>query len=572
MAQSGKSLQDVVHSLDQGGLVPIIRVAMFGALILTLTLLYLFIQFRGLSSATAMDQAQIARQIAMGNGFSTQYIRPLAIWQLETAGKKIPKDEFPDFFQSPLNPLVNSIPLKMVESSWKLTPIDLVYVGDRVIAGTAILLFFLSVWIWYHVACRLFDSFIALLGCSIVLLSDLMWQFSLSGLPQMLLLLLLSAACWLTLKAMEKRDDFVSSLMFLFAAGAVFGLMVLTHGAAFWIFVGWLGFTLFYFHPRGIAGLVALAALLIVTLPWAVRNYAVCGNPLGLAGYELVAPVNTAESVYLRSITEAPPLSGIHPFNRLKNAVFAQSEKIFPFLGMNIVAVAFFICLLHRFKSPSTSAFRLCLVLMWLGAFVGMGLCGVEGVVSSNQFHVLFIPLFVFFGLAFLIVLWNRLEISIPMMRSVFVGVLVFLCALPMLATLFAGKNMAIQWPPYVPPFIAVLGEWYGKDEAIATDMPWATAWYAQRKSLLLPKTIKDFNRISDFRVLGTTITGLYLTPVTGNRPLFSDIYKGPYTDWVFMITRPPNVQGFSLPVFTPLPIDGECILFADRDRWSRRE
>jgi 4-amino-4-deoxy-L-arabinose transferase-like glycosyltransferase len=460
----------------------------------------------------------------------------------------------------------------MVESSWKLTPIDLVYVGDRVIAGTAILLFFLSVWIWYHVACRLFDRFIALLGCSIVLLSDLMWQFSLSGLPQMLLLLLLSATCWLTLKAMEKRDDFVSSLMFLFAAGAVFGLMVLTHGATFWIFVGWLVFTLFYFHPRGIAGLVALAALLIVTLPWAVRNYAVCGNPLGLAGYELVAPVNTAESVYLRSITEAPPLSGIHPFNRLKNAVFAQSEKIFPFLGMNIVAVAFFICLLHRFKSPATSAFRLCVVLMWLGAFVGMGLCGVEGVVSSNQFHVLFIPLFVFFGLAFLIVLWNRLEISIPMMRSVFVGVLVFLCALPMLATLFAGKDMAIQWPPYVPPFIAVLGEWYGKDEAIATDMPWATAWYAQRKSLLLPKTIKDFNRISDFRVLGTPITGLYLTPITGNRPLFSDIYKGPYTDWVFMITRPPNVQGFSLQVFTPLPIDGECILFADRDRWSRRE
>jgi hypothetical protein len=390
MAQSGKSLQDVVHSLDQGGLVPIIRVAMFGALVLTLTLLYLFVQFRGLSSATAMDQAQIARQLAMGNGFSTQYIRPLAIWQLETAGKQIPKDEFPDFFQSPLNPLINSIPLKLVESSWKLTPTDLVYVGDRVIAGTSILLFFLSVWIWYHVACRLFDKLIALLGCAIILLSDLMWQFSLSGLPQMLLLLLLSGAAWLTLKAMEKRSEFVPSLLFLFGAGAVFGLMVLAHGATFWIFLGWLVFALFYFHPRGIAGLVALSALLIVTLPWAVRNYAVCGNPLGLAGYELVAPVNTAESGYLRSISEAPPLSGIHPFNRLKNAVFAQSEKIFPFLGMNIVAVAFFISLLHRFKSPATSAFRLAVVLMWLGAFVAMGLCGVEGVVSSNQFHVLF--------------------------------------------------------------------------------------------------------------------------------------------------------------------------------------
>jgi hypothetical protein len=572
MANSGKSLQDIVHSLDQGGLVPVIRIAMFAALIITLTLLYLFVQFRGLSSPTAMDQAQIARQLAQGNGFSTQYIRPLAIWQLESAGKKIPQGAFPDFFQSPLNPLINAIPLKMIESSWKLSPTDLVYIGDRVIAGTAILLFFLSIGVWYLVASQLFDKLVALVGCAIVLLSDLMWQFSLSGLPQMLLLFLLSVASWLTLKAMEKRDETVPSLAFLFATGAVFGLMVLTHGATFWIFLGWLVFALFYFQPRGIAALVALAALLLVTLPWAARNYSVCGNPLGLAGYELVAPVNTAESGYLRSISETPPLAGIHPFNRLKNAVFNQSETIFPFLGMNIVAVAFFISLLHRFKSPASAAFRLCVVLMWLGAFVGMGLCGVKGTVSSNQFHVLFIPIFVFFGLAFLLVLWNRLEISIPLLRSAFLGVVIFLCALPMLATLFAGKDMAIQWPPYVPPFIAVLGEWYGKDEAIATDMPWATAWYAQRKSVLLPKTIKDFNRISDFRVLGVPISGLYLTPVTGNLPLFSDIYKGPYTDWVFMITRPPNVQGFSLPVFTPLPIDGECILFADRDRWSRRE
>jgi len=572
MANNRKSLQDILHSLDQGGLVPIIRLTMFGALLLSLTLLYLFIQFRGLASPTAMDQAQIARQIAEGKGFSTLYIRPLAIWQLESAGKKVPEDEFPDFFQSPLNPLVNAIPLKMVESSWKLTPTDLIYVGDRMIAGTAILVFFLAVWFCYLVALRLFDNLVASLGCAIILLCDLMWQFSLSGLPQMLLLLLLSVASWLTLKAMENRNRFLASLMFLFAAGLVFGLMILAHGAAFWIFIGWLGFALFYFQPKGLAGLVALAAVLFVTLPWAARNYAVCGNPLGLAGYELVAPVHTAETGYLRSIKDAPPLSGIHPFNRLKNAVFRQSEHIFPFLGMNIVAAAFFISLLHRFKSPSTAAFRWCVLWMWLGAFVGMGLCGVEGIVSSNQFHVLFIPFFVFFGLAFLLVLWNRLEISNSGLRSLFLGVLVFLSSLPMLATLFAGKDMVVQWPPYVPPFIAVLGEWYGKDEAIATDMPWATAWYARRKSLLLPKTIKDFNRISDFRVLGTPISGLYLTPVTGNLPLFSDIYKGDYTDWVFMITRPPNVQGFSLPVFTPLPIDGECILFADRDRWSRRE
>ena len=572
MAQSKKGIQQLVHSLDQGGLVPIIRIAVFAALIITLTLLYLFVQFRGLATSTAMDQAQIARHLADGKGFSTQYIRPLAIWQLEHAGKEVPKDHFPDISHSPLHPFINALPLKMVQSSWKLTPVDLVYIGDRMIAGTAILFFLLSVVVWYLIGRQLFDKKLALIGCAMLLLTDLMWQFSLSGLPQMLMLFLFSMASWLTLKAMEKRAEFVPSLAYLFGVGVVFGLLVLAHAAMVWIFLGWLVFALFYFQPRGIAALVALAALMLVVLPWVARNYSVSGNPFGLAAYELVAPVNTGESGYLRSINGPPSLSGIRPLNRLKSAVFTHSERIFPFLGMNIVAIAFFVSLMHRFKSSSTSMFRWCIVLMWLGAFAAMAFNGVGDAVSPNQLHVLFIPLFIFYGLAFLLVLWNRLDIQLPILRVGFLCLLVFLSALPMLATLFAGKGIAIQWPPYVPPFIGVLGDWYGENEIIASDMPWAVAWYAQRKSLLLPQSIKDFNRISDYRALGEPVTGLYLTPITGNKRLFSDIYKGAYTDWFFMITRPPNIQGFSLPVFTPLPIDGECILFADRDRWSRRE
>ena len=572
MATTPKGIQHLVHSIDQGRLVPIIRIGVFAALIVTLTLLYLFVQFRGISSSTAMDQAQIARNIADGRGISTQYIRPLAIWQLEKAGKEVSTENFPDFFQSPLNPIVNAVALKLIQSSWKLTPTDLIYIGDRMIAGTSILFFLLSVAVWYLVGQRLFDKKLSLLGCAMVLLTDLMWQFSLSGLPQMLLLLLFSIAVWLTLKAMEKRAEFVPSLAFLFAAGAVFGLMILAHGAVLWLFLGWLVFAFFYFQPRGIAALVPLAAVMLIVLPWIARNYSVCGNPFGLAGYELIAPVNTSEDGYLRSINGPPSLSEIRPLNRLRNAVFTHSERIFPFLGMNIVALAFFVSLMHRFKQSTTTMFRWATLLMWLGAFGGMALCGVGDSVSSNQLHVLFIPLFIFYGLAFLLVLLNRLELPIPALRVMFLSLLVFLVALPMMATLFAGRNIGIQWPPYVPPFIAVLGEWYGEKEVIASDMPWAVAWYAHRKSILLPKSVKDFNRISDYRVLGESITGLYLTPITGNKRLFADIYKGSYTDWVFMITRPPNVQGFSLPIFTPLPIDGECILFADRDRWSRQE
>ena len=564
--------QEIVHAIDQGKLAPVIRMAMFGALIITLTLLYLFVQFRGLPSSTAMDQAQIARNIADGKGFTTKYIRPFAIWQLENAGKEVPSENFPDFFNSPLNPFVNALPLKLVQSQWKLSPTDLIYIGDRVIAGTAIVFFLLSVAIWYLVGKKLFDQKLSLIGCAIILLTDLMWQFTLSGLPQMLMLFLFSIAAFCTLTAMEKRFSAPAVLGLLFAAGIAFGLMVLAHGAAIWIFLGWLAFALLYFQPRGVAGLVAVGALAIVVIPWLARNYSVSGSPLGIAGYELVAPVNSGESGYLRSISGPPPFSGINPLHRLKNALFLHTEDLFSFLGMNLAAAMFFVSLIHRFRSKNTAMFRWCILLMWLGAFAAMAFCGVQGNVSRNQFHVLFIPIFVFYGLAFLMVLYTRLEVQLPAIRIAFLSLVVFLCSLPLLATLLAGQGIAIQWPPYVPPFIAILSDWFEEKEVIASDMPWAVAWYANRPSILLPQTIKDFNKLSDYRVLGSAIHGIYLTPVTGNQRLFGDIYKGAYTDWVFLITRPPNVQGFPLQFFTPLPIDGECIIFADRDRWSRRE
>lgn len=564
-------VQAAVHSLEQGKLAPIIRGAMFFVLIIVLTLLYLFVQFKGFSNLTSMDQAQIARNIAGGKGFSTQFIRPLAIRQLESSGKGVPTENFPDFYQSPLNPFVNALPLKLVESSWKMSPTDLVYAGDRAIAGMSILFFLLSVGVWYFVGARLFDSKLSLIACAIVLLSDMMWQFSLSGLPQMLMLFLFSGAMFLTVFAMQNHDRTVVVLLSLFGAGLLFGLMTLAHGLAVWLFLGWLIFSLVFFQPRGIAAFAGLAALLIVVLPWMARTYSVSGNPFGLAIYTGLVQ-GSPEEGYLRVLDDVPSISGSGAASKLKANVSAQIENLIALLGMNVAACAFFLALLHPFRSKTTSLFRWCVVLMWLGAVIGMGFFGNDGVISSNQLHVLFIPIFVFFGLAFLLVLWSRWDINYPILRIIFLSIVVFLCAAPLLATLFTGRGAAINWPPYVPPFIAVLGEWFGEDEVIASDMPWAVAWYAQRKALLLPDTVKSFNSINDYRMVGAPVSGLYLTPITGNARLFADIYKGAWKEWALLITRPPRVDGFALPYFTALPIEGECMIFSDRDRWNKRE
>lgn len=549
---------------------PAVRWLAVAAALATLVFLYLFVQFRGLSSPTAMDQAQIARAIAAGEGFSTKYLRPFAIRQLEQAGKPIPTENFPDFFQSPLNPLLNALPLKLVQSAWKLGPLDVVYIGDRVIAATSILFFLISVAIWFLIARRLFDQKLAVTACAIILLTDLFWEFSLSGLPQMLMLLIFSGVCWMTLRALEKSQT-RSVLMSAAATGLLLGLMILAHGAAAWIFLGWLVFAGIAIRPRALTILAALAGALIVVAPWLWRNHTVSGNPLGIAGYELLAPVLESESGYLRSLKQAPTLETMRPVARFQAALRTHTGQILSFLGMNLVALMFFASLLHKFPPGPSARFRWAVVLMWLGAWLGMALCGVDGPIHSNQLHVLFLPVFIFYGLAFLLELWNRLELPSPALRRAFPLMLIFLCALPLISRAVSKPVAAIQWPPYVPPFIAILGEWYGEKEIIASDMPWAVAWYANRHSLLLPQTIKDFSKISDFRLLGESLTGIYLTPVTGNRRLFSEIYKGPYDDWVLLIERPPpDPLQFILPFFTPLPIDGECILFADRDRWSR--
>jgi hypothetical protein len=552
---------------------PVAQKLALAAIVATIAFLYLFVQFRGLSSPTAMDQAQIARAIAAGEGFSTKYLRPFAIRQLELAGKLAPTGKFPDFFQSPLNSLVNALPLKIVQSRWKIGPLNVVYIADRMIAGTAIVFFLLSIAVWFQVARRLFDQKLAALGCAIILLSDLFWEFALSGLPQMLMVLIFSGVCWTTLQALKNNSSNRSATIFAGLTGLLFGLLILAHGAAAWIFMSWLVFASVVFRSRFPIVLVAIVSALLIVTPWLWRNHFICGNPLGIAGYEILAPVLESESGYFRSLSDAPSFDASRTIQRLSSALRIHTGQILSFLGLNLVALLFFASLLHKFQPTNTVLFRRAVLLMWIGAWFGMALCGVDGPVHSNQLHILFLPLFIFYGLAFALELWNRLKIPSPRLRLALPVFLILISALPLVSRLVTKPVAPIQWPPYVPPFIAILGKWFDEKEIISSDMPWAVAWYANRNSLLLPKTMKDFSKISDFRLLGESISGIYLTPITGNRRLFSEIYKGPYDDWVMLIERPPpDPLQFILPFFTPLPIDGECILYADRDRWSRWE
>ena len=226
--------------------------------------------------------------------------------------------------------------------------------------------------------------------------------------------------------------------------------------------------------------------------------------------------IGKSEAAWMRQISFDWSNITIGAFrNKICGNLLNQLNRIFQLLGWNVVAMAFFAALLHPFKRPETSAIRWIVLAMWGGALFGMSLYGIneEQGFAANQLHLLFIPIMVCYGFAFLLVMWSRLEVKIPFDRAVFIGSLFLLCAYPMANTMIlSGRKPQVVYPPYIPPYIAILNSWMRPNEVTASDMPWAVAWYADRRSVWLPDTVKIFTDLSDYKKLGGPIAAIYLT------------------------------------------------------------
>ena len=103
--------------------------------------------------------------------------------------------------------------------------------------------------------------------------------------------------------------------------------------------------------------------------------------------------------------------------------------------------------------------------------------------------------------------------------------------------------------------------------EITASDMPWAIAWYANRRSLWLPEISPPSPTLMTTEPFGAPVHGLYLTPISGSQNTLKDILKGEYRDWASVILRSIDVQRFPLKWATLLGLENECIFFSDHDR-----
>jgi hypothetical protein len=561
-------------------------------LLFCLVFFHLFIDFRGLLSAEGMDQAQVAREIARGNGFVTKLVRPFALYKINNvegaSGEEAALAPFSDSYHAPLHPLLNSILLRVFQSKWEYERDAPVYYLDRVIAVGSALLFLAAAVVSCILITRIFDGKIAVITGVLLMLSELLWNFAQSGLPQMLMLFLFSLGLYFLYRAVECSIVGEPSGSWLAIAGGFFGLLALAHWLTLWIFLGALVFVFLYFRPHGRSALVFAGTVCLVGVLWGLRNWIVSGSPMGIGIYGIYNGLNGGtEGIVMRNFDPvAYPLPADGLPTKLILGSLGQLNDLYPYLGSIVVAPIFFLSLVHPFRRPEIAAFRWAILGMWLAAVAGMTVFGLtKGRLDPNQLHVLFIPMMTAYGLAFLMVLWSRLGLGTaqPAIRNLHIIVVIALSAAPLLLQFPHRAVMGIlykgfpNWPPYVPQAIERLGDWTDEEEVIVSDVPWAVAWYADRVSLWLPSTPGQLELLEDYAAgKGTPIAGIFLTPVTIDGKVATEVMKGEYGPWARLVTRGELFQlgleamedGFSFPFAKAMPSENQSFFYSDRRRW----
>jgi hypothetical protein len=572
-------MSNTSSQIDAGVL---IRRSLFFLILIILTLGNLFTLFKGLNSPQAMDQAQIAREIARGNGFTTKLIRPAAYHQAEKTEKRtVSLQLFEDTYHSPLNPLLNAAVLKLIGAddpdAWQMGENEMVYPLDRVIATVSTLFFLMSIGVSYLLVSRIFDAKIAGVTAILMLFCETFWNYSLSGLPQMLMLLLFSCGIYFVYRAVEAAAEGRIAMTPAVIAGIFFTLLALTHWMTVWIALGYIIFAAIAFRPRGIVGISVLVLLIIPSVFVMMRNQGITGSPFGTAFLTLYNGLgNGSEETVMRNIDlAAEPLVIDSLISKILRTTLVQTTDIVPFLGGIIVAPLFFLALLHPFKRKSIANFRWAVLIMWVFAALGLAFFGITTKpLDPNQLHLLFAPIMTAYGLAFISILWNRLEpvVSTPALRNIPYFLIIAICALPLVLALplkvrvgmqLRDRGGVPQWPPYYAPALnsmtSGLKGWVKDNQAVFSDQPWAVAWYADRISIWLPPTREGFIKLESVAAdLQTPCVGILISPSShGSGPISEVVDK--YRDFaslvldgrVLLATYPPvepwSKTGFSI-------------------------
>lgn len=536
-----RTAQELIHWLEVGAGAKWIRLAAVLFVGLVLSLRVAWTQFRGPLSEATLLQADLGRQVASGQGFTTLVNYPQTAAVLAQRGRQFdPQKPYPELSQAPLYALVIAGGLRLLpagfrESLFTQAPVPPDgFRGDYFLLGLNLILFWVAAWLTYDLGRRLFAPRVGWLAALALLVSVSAWQEVVAVNGVSLLMLLVLGAFWLWLRVEQAAGEGdLAPKGWLAALGVVCGLLLLSEYSAGALVLVALAYVLWRFRGAtrwASAGLVA-AAFLAVASPWMVRNFRLAGHPMALAGQNVALKSGdpTAEPAMVRArlSTEWPRID----LNKLGNKALTSVQdnvKSRLWSGGGLFLTAFFVAgWLYGFRTPAANRLRWVFttalaVLVLSQAFFNSG--------ETERLPVLWLsPLLMIFGAGFFFVLLDA-STGLSAWPVAAAAVLVFAQGLPLLRDALEPRRLHFNYPPYYPGLFLGMRQELEQRRSVGrfgvmADVPAGAAWYGRQRVWAQPARLKDFYAVTVNQPIGE----LLLTPHTLDRPFFSELaLRGP--------------------------------------------
>lgn len=529
-----------------------LRLAIFVLGAICLSFLYLFVQFKGMNSAEAMDNAQLARNIAEGKGFVTDNIRPLSVWlfRKNNPDQKVNLEAHPDVINPPVYPYLTAFWLKMWGPKYEIPLMKSefeMYDGDWAIAVLNCILFCIGLFILFFWTSYMIDTKVASLVVALAAFNDYLWQWAISGTCWSLLFVLSMILGWLAYARVRSSGNGPIAWLSSVGLGLVLGAGFLTRYA----FVLWLIPVLLLVFVHGGRGrirdgLIVLAFTAVLATPWMLRNISLTGTPLGLAGYAFLAgtdlfPGPTLMNAYSGDL-DVWTIKGLGK----KWMFYARQtwETDLKLLGGNWMVGFFAVSCCYLFRREDLQRFKWFVIEALLVFTVFLPVIwspSIQGVSTQNLFSLL-APFLFIYGAVFFMVLLDRGELRTGFLKTAAILVFVLLNSSGFLYAMLGPRLAPFRYPPYYPPLIARAAQFLKAEpvsiggsevkmrEWMMTDMPWAVAWYGRRPAMGLTFKVDEFLKIHDQE---KEFSALFLTPISSHRDLIETLVNGELKEWM---------------------------------------
>jgi lipid-A-disaccharide synthase-like uncharacterized protein len=546
-------VRKIIWPVDEshaGGVLQFAATAMVAAALLAA---FAWLRFAGIHDSQAMEQCSLARNLAEGRGFSATCVRPAEIAMLQRSGRRVDLRHFPEIRQAPAYPVALSGAMRLVHPRNEAGPRSGVFRPETtLVIPFGILCTLASATLIYLSGRKWFSHEAGQIAAVAFLIWEPVLAASISGGSLPFLAFTFSLGVWLAVTAANACNQQRSAALWapaFAAAGCLAGVTFL--GAyVLWPMIPGMAFlgACLCDRRRWIAFGLTLAAGGLAIAPWLHRNLAVAGHPLGSAPWALLNGTSLFKpGGWDAAIAALPARSEMVAAVQVKFLanIPIRIESVFSLIGGTVLAAFFLVAFFIRFDGESANRARWP-VLAMLAAVLIASACGDER--SAAHIRV-FLPLVAVFGTASVFVIAEHRDYLLPATRSLLVWSAVGLNALPLVLKVW-GTAPVSPYPPCFSPLNIYAAKQLQESEVLCTDIPWATAWYANRLSILTPDSV---NTLEELRATFPSIQGLYLT--TETRRVASGIpgKSAEESDWSRLLAgwAPagfPMTNGFCLP------------------------